>query len=52
MKTIEGALQGNDTPLNVHCKRKRARWRMIASKDDTNPCSVATWWAPTLNAIS
>ena len=35
MKSFEGALQGNDTLLNVHSKRKRARWRMIASRDDT-----------------
>ena len=35
MKTFEGALQGNETLLNVHSKRKRARWRMIASRDDT-----------------
>ena len=34
-ENIEGALQGNDTRLNVHSKRKRARWRMIASRDDT-----------------
>ena len=34
-ENIEGALQGNDTRLNVHSKTKRARWRVIASRDDT-----------------